>query len=168
MKTVNRHLARIFAIVLSAIMLVSNTGAIEAKASSIKGFETKNINDSLLIIEPGKTTHFNIPVKVTSGFCISKLLYATESQTELIKLENIKLFSGDVEINPYELFSNDLDSALTPFDVNGNVRVLKVYWKSRRKIKKVKSYDPETGEEQFNFYPETYFCDPDKGEEEQV
>ncbi len=33
------------------------------------------------------------------------------------------------------------------------------YWKSRRQIKKVKSYDPETGEEEFNFYPETYHCD---------
>ena len=59
-------------------------------------------------------------------------------------------------------------ATLTPYDLNGNVRVLRVYWKSRRKIKKVKSYDPETGEEQFDFYPETYFCDPDKGEEEQV
>ena len=63
----------------------------------------------------------------------------------------------------------DEDSAtLTPYDLNGNVRVLKVYWKSRRKIKKIKSYDPETGEEQFNFYPETYYCDPMKGEEEQT
>jgi hypothetical protein len=43
-----------------------------------------------------------------------------------------------------------------------------VYWKSRRKIKKVKSYDPETGEEQFNFYPETYYCKPELGEEEEV
>ena len=39
----------------------------------------------------------------------------------------------------------------------GNIRVLRVYWKSRRRIKKVKSYDPETGEEIFNLYPETYF-----------
>jgi hypothetical protein len=57
---------------------------------------------------------------------------------------------------------------MTPYDINGNVRVLTVYWKSRRKIKKVKSYDPETGEEQFDFYPESYKCDPMKGEEEQV
>ena len=54
----------------------------------------------------------------------------------------------------------------TPFDMYGNVRVLQVYWKSRRKIKKVKSYNQETGEEEFNFYPETYVCDETKGEEE--
>jgi hypothetical protein len=61
-----------------------------------------------------------------------------------------------------------MDNSLLPYDLNGNVRVVRVYWKSRRKIKKVKSYDPETGEEEFNFYPENYYCDPDKGEEEQI
>ena len=76
--------------------------------------------------------------------------------------------AGDTLINPFHLFDNQVDTTLLPYDLNGNVRVLRVYWKSRRKIKKVKSYDPETGEEQFNFYPETYNCDPEKGEEEQV
>lgn len=76
--------------------------------------------------------------------------------------------AGEKIITAEDLFSDDSISELTPYDINGNVRVLKVYWKSRRKIKKVKSYDPETGEEQFNFYPETYHCDPMKGEEEQV
>jgi hypothetical protein len=41
-----------------------------------------------------------------------------------------------------------------------------VYWKSRRKIKKVKSYDPQTGEELYNFYPETYIINKALGEEE--
>lgn len=54
----------------------------------------------------------------------------------------------------------------TPFDMYGNIRVLQVYWKSRRKIKKVKSYNQETGAEEFNFYPENYVCDEAKGEEE--
>ena len=76
--------------------------------------------------------------------------------------------AGERVITVNDLFADDTLSILTPYDLNGNVRVLKVYWKSRRKIKKVKSYDPETGEEQFNFYPETYHCDPMKGEEEQV
>lgn len=66
------------------------------------------------------------------------------------------------------LFDEEGLHRLSPYDMNGNIRVLRVYWKSRRKIKKVKSYDPETGEEQFDFYPETYHCDPMKGEEEQV
>lgn len=59
-------------------------------------------------------------------------------------------------------------SSLLPYDMVGNIRVIRVYWKSRRKIKKVKSYDPETGEEIFNFYPETYVINKDMGEEEQI
>ena len=75
--------------------------------------------------------------------------------------------AGDTMLDPYSLFDNNADTTLLPYDLNGNIRVLRVYWKSRRKIKKVKSYDPETGEEQFNFYPETYHCKPELGEEEQ-
>ena len=74
--------------------------------------------------------------------------------------------AGDAVNVPRQLFQ-EYDTKL-PYDTNGNIRVLRVYWKSRRKIKKVKSYDPETGEEEFNFYPETYIIDPDKGEEEQI
>ena len=63
---------------------------------------------------------------------------------------------------------NGVNNSLLPYDVAGNLRVLRVYWKSRRRIKKVKSYDPETGEEVYNFYPETYIIDKDAGEEEQI
>lgn len=76
--------------------------------------------------------------------------------------------AGDAMIDPLSLFDNTYDASFLPYDMNGNVRVLRVYWKSRRQIKKVKSYNPETGEEEFNFYPETYHCDPQKGEEEQT
>lgn len=76
--------------------------------------------------------------------------------------------AGDTSIDPLSLFDNTYDTSFLPYDMNGNVRVLRVYWKSRRQIKKVKSYDPVTGEEEFNFYPENYYCDPDKGEEEQT
>ena len=76
--------------------------------------------------------------------------------------------AGDSFIDPLSLFDDTIDTTLLPYDMNGNVRVLRVYWKSRRKIKKVKSYDPETGEEEFNFYPETYHCKPELGEEEQT
>ena len=70
--------------------------------------------------------------------------------------------------DPMGLFSYGVDDSMMPYDIAGNVRVLRVYWKSRRKIKKVKSYDPETGEETFDFYPETYIIDKDKGEEETI
>lgn len=70
--------------------------------------------------------------------------------------------------NPFDLFSDSISNSLLPYDLAGNLRVLRVYWKSKRKIKKVKSYDPETGEEIYNFYPETYIINVDEGEEEQI
>lgn len=70
--------------------------------------------------------------------------------------------------DPMGLFSDGIDDSMMPYDIAGNIRVLRVYWKSRRKIKKVKSYDSETGEETFDFYPETYIIDKDRGEEETI
>lgn len=62
----------------------------------------------------------------------------------------------------------NIGSDLMPYDLSGNIRVTQVYWKSRRKIKKVKHYDPETGEEMFDFYPENYVLNESAGEEEEV
>ncbi len=70
--------------------------------------------------------------------------------------------------DPMNLFSDSVSNSLLPYDLAGNLRVLRVYWKSRRRIKKVKSYDPQTGEEVYNFYPETYIINKDEGEEEQI
>lgn len=69
--------------------------------------------------------------------------------------------------DPFNMF-NGTTNSLLPFDTAGNVRVLRMYWKSRRKIKKVKSYDPMTGDEVIAFYPETYVIDKDRGEEEEI
>lgn len=77
--------------------------------------------------------------------------------------------TGDNEIiNPNQLFSENYDTSLMPYDTAGNIRVVRIFWKSKRKIKKVKSYDPITGEETFNFYPETYITNKDMGEEEET
>ena len=81
---------------------------------------------------------------------------------------SLDVTAGDAIMDPLTLFDNRIDTSSLPYDLNGNIRVLRVYWKSRRKIKKVKSYDPITGDEVFNFYPETYICDKDMGEEEQT
>ena len=62
--------------------------------------------------------------------------------------------------------ADGINSSLLPYDMAGNIRVMRVYWKSRRRIKKVKSYDPETGEEVYNFYPESYVINEALGEEE--
>ena len=71
-------------------------------------------------------------------------------------------------VDPEYLFTGDEIDTLLPYDLNGNIRVCKVFWKSRRKIKEIKSYDPESGEEVYNFYPETYIPDESLGEEERV
>lgn len=80
---------------------------------------------------------------------------------------------GNELVNDPRFFSAALGeygytSYLMPYDSEGNVRVLKVYWKSRRKIKKVKKYNYETGEEEFHFYPETYVISENLGEEEEI
>ena len=75
--------------------------------------------------------------------------------------------SDEMFFDPLNMFSG-ANSSLLPYDVAGNIRVLRMYWKSRRRIKKVKSYDLETGEEVYNFYPESYVIDKDRGEEEWV
>lgn len=62
-------------------------------------------------------------------------------------------------------FDGGIGSDLLPYDVAGNIRVIRVWWKSKRKIYKVKSFDQMTGEEQFDFYPETYVPNKAAGEE---
>lgn len=61
------------------------------------------------------------------------------------------------------VLENDLEFG-SPFDNNGNILVSKVYWKSMRKLLKVKYYD-ENGDEQLELYDETYKIDKDLGEE---
>lgn len=63
---------------------------------------------------------------------------------------------------------NDIERKLSPYDRQGNIKVLECYWKSLRKIKQVKSYNIETGQEEFNFYTEDYEIDKDRGEEETI
>lgn len=58
-----------------------------------------------------------------------------------------------------------IGSNLLPYDVAGNIRVIRVWWKSKRKIFRVKSFDPMTGDEVIDFYPETYVADEAAGEE---
>ena len=66
------------------------------------------------------------------------------------------------------LFFNDDFSELGPYDVNGNIRVCQVFWKSLRKMKDVKSFNPVTGEEEHNLYPETYVINKALGETERI
>lgn len=76
--------------------------------------------------------------------------------------------TGDNLIDAFNLFTGNSYDSLMPFDLNGNVKVLRMYWKSRRRIKKVKSYDPQTGETIYSFYPETYEEREELGEEAKI
>lgn len=70
--------------------------------------------------------------------------------------------------NSTEVFgnANEFDDYYNraPYDSDGNVRVMRMRWKSMRKIQKVKKYDPETGEMYFTFYGENYVPDKNLGE----
>lgn len=52
-------------------------------------------------------------------------------------------------------------------DENGNIRVLRVYWKSLKKIQKIKYYD-EYGETQYKIMTEEYIPNKDMGEESET
>lgn len=78
------------------------------------------------------------------------------------------LFDADGVFDDLAELPGGIESDLSPYDVLGNVRVIRVWWKSLRKIYSVKSFDPETGEEMFDFYPETYVPNKAAGEEATV
>ena len=83
--------------------------------------------------------------------------------------DEVSVNGGSYYFDAGNLFNdNALNNSLMPYDLAGNLRVVRMYWKSKRKILKVKSYDPETGEEQYTFYPENYIVDKDRGEEAQT
>ena len=75
--------------------------------------------------------------------------------------EEFELNNSDIET----IFGATNSSSLLPYDLEENIRVLQVYWKSRRKIKKVKSYDPMTGDEIYTFHTEDYILNKERGEE---
>jgi len=64
--------------------------------------------------------------------------------------------------------TNGINNSLLPYDTQGNIKVLRMYWKSYRKVKKIKYYHPETGKESFRLEAENYVLDTDKGEEERI
>jgi hypothetical protein len=50
-------------------------------------------------------------------------------------------------------------------DDEGNIRVIRLFWKSRKLIKRVKTYDPKTGNPIYTYQSENYVSKKDKGEE---
>ena len=147
------------------------------------GYSNKIEDADVIIIEdywsPGKIidTFYDVLTKKDVEYIESIPYY--QSGNNVDSMDNIDPRAGFIsssmiseEINTANLFFDPMgmysgiESNLLPYDIYGNIRVMQVYWKSRRKIKKVKSYDPYTGEEVFTFYPETYIINKDLGEEE--
>ena len=72
--------------------------------------------------------------------------------------------------NSSEIFSalgGDFDDEYNrlPYDSDGNIRVMRMRWKSLKKVKKIKRYDPETGEPTYHLFDERYIPNEDAGEE---
>lgn len=76
------------------------------------------------------------------------------------------LMEGNEDILPEGWQSTVMSKV--PTDAYGNLRVMKMYWKSMRMVKKVKSINQESGREEYNFYDETYVCNEDLGETEEI
>lgn len=70
--------------------------------------------------------------------------------------------SGDAFFS--SLFEGNSLSAHPYMDADGNIRVLRVFWKSKRKLLKVTSINQENGEEEENLFPETHIIDESLGE----
>ena len=149
------------------------------------GYSNKIEDADMIILEdywsPGKVidTYYDVLTKKDMEYIENMPDHVGQAATD--SMDNIDERYGFVnnhmigdEISTEGFFWDPLggydgvNNSLLPYDVAGNLRVLRVYWKSRRKIKKVRSYDPQTGEEVFNFYPETYVINKDAGEEEQI
>jgi len=150
------------------------------------GFSNRVEDADMIVIEdywsPGRVidTYYDVLTNKDIQY-IEKLPFAMTTDPMTDSMDNIDDRAGFIHghmvsdvveenffVDPETLFSVDEYDNLLPYDFAGNIRVSRIYWKSRRKIKKVKSYDPMTGEEVYTFYPETYVCNEDLGEEEQI
>lgn len=154
------------------------------KVTVFRSSYSRNIEDAdMVIIEdywsPGKIIdHFYDVLTPKDRKYIEDLSESSVTGSDTDEMGNLHerngfVYVGDVKLTDKEtinaLFGNkDGFIAHSAFDFDGNIRVIRVYWKSRRKIKKVTSYDPKTGEEIINFYPETYVTDKNRGEKEEV
>jgi len=90
-----------------------------------------------------------------------KSKYTTDDENHLLLRDDdtdmVNNFLNIAEINGHQFTSEYIDSA-------GNIRVLRVYWRSQKKIFKLKFYD-EFGEKDYRYVSEEYIPNEDLGEE---
>lgn len=144
------------------------------------GYSTKIEDADIIIIEdylaPGKIIDIyyddltqeqvrkieNYSNKDTNHVDISEAQLALEQN---YILDDSAIFKGR---NGVKISGYTYNQSLMPYDMYGNIRVMTIFWKSKRKVKKVKSYDQQTGQEIYNIYTEDYICNPAMGEEESI
>ena len=154
------------------------------KLTVIRSSNSNKIEDAdMIIIEdywsPGKIIDYYYDVLTPKDRkYIEDLSETSITGTDTDEMGNLHEKNGFVYVGDVKLTDKETINALfgdpqgyilhSAFDFDGNIRVIRVYWKSRRKIKKITSYDRETGEEVINFRPETYVPNTDLGEKEEV
>lgn len=155
------------------------------KVRVFKGGYSNRIEDADIIIledywSPGKIIDYyhevlspkdmkyieNLPNTIASGAVDSMGNYDERYGLVQGYMQNEEFELNDSDIST--LFRATDSTSLMPYDLEGNIRVLRVYWKSRRKIKKIKYYDPVTGEEMYKLRDEEYVTQTSMGEEETI
>lgn len=145
------------------------------KVHSIRSGNSSKIEDSdLIVIEdhwsPGKI--IDVFYDELKGSEIDSLTeystspgqskYTTDDENHLLLRDNqselLDDYLGIAEINGHQFAGNFTDSA-------GNVRVLRVYWRSQKKIFKLKFYNELDGEVDYKYVSEEYIPNEDLGEE---
>lgn len=89
-----------------------------------------------------------------------------DNESEFIHMNQI-VKERDVEFDPFNRYGEEMDVTM-PVDEYGNIRVIRMFWKSRRRIKEIRRYDKQTGEAIYEFYDDTYQPNTDEGEEQEI
>lgn len=142
------------------------------------GFSNKTEDADMVVLwdywSPGKVidTYYDVLTSKDISYLSDLPLASSTMEMDNIDPMNNMVFvdgkgdeNGEGIILEGALSSNDIFFDRQFVDNFGNVRVIRVFWKSYRKILKVKSRDLESGEEVFTFYPETYIVNEMLGEE---
>tara|TARA_R110000851_G_scaffold71614_4_gene159209 strand:+ start:2499 stop:4901 length:2403 start_codon:yes stop_codon:yes gene_type:complete len=74
----------------------------------------------------------------------------------------------DFNMGAMDNMANNFNSKSDYFDSQGNIRVLRIFWASYKKIYVVKSISPETGDETIKYRDENYILDEVAGETMEV
>lgn len=144
------------------------------KVHSIRSGNSSKIEDSdLIVIEdhwsPGKILDIfydelkasDVDVITEYSTSTGQSKYTTDDENHLLlqdqHSEVLNDYLGIAEVNGHQFSSSYIDSS-------GNVRILRVYWRSQKKIYKLKFYD-EYGEIDYKYVSEEYIPNEDLGEE---